>query len=327
MAVPLSAGQNSLAVLIAVTGIATIPSIAVVVLRSFASGAQLWWRVSTEAAIAGVFQIVGLVTLWTLNRLTPSSALVVMTTSIAAGALAYVGAARLFKGRKIEHDEVPTSQLLRFSAGAWLGAVSSVALTYVAQILMVPLASVEQLGIYALAINIASLLTLVTVSVRSVVLVDQSSSFNFDRLARHARYSLIVSLTLTAALAALVPTLIPVVFGEAFAAAILPTIILLPPLIVSASGSVATAGLLALGRPWLRSVALMSGLVLNVALIVLLVPPLGANGAALAMLASALPPFMSILFLRYYYDQRIKDYMMPRRGDVKKLVSAVSRRI
>ncbi len=315
----LGGGNDGLAEMIMWVGLATIPTIGIVVLRAHSSGRRLWRRVSFEAIIAGSIQIVGLTALWALGQLHVQYALIVMVFGAAAGGLVYIGAKS--SSDELRDDEVSYEMLGRYSAGAWLGAIGMVGMTYLDQMLMTPLSSVEQLGIYALAINIASLLSVVTVSIRSVVLVNESAAIDFERLARHARFSLVLSLVLALATAVTLPFLVPLIFGDAFAASVVPALLLLPPLVITASGSVATAGLMALGRPWLRSISIAIGMVLNVVLVVLLVPPFGAIGAALAMLASAIPPLLSILFLRRYYGLRVRDFLIPRPADVRGLLS------
>ena len=98
----------------------------------------------------------------------------------------------------------------------------------------------------------------------------------------------VLTATASLALGAGLPFWIGFVFGAGFDAAVLPTWILLLSSSLAVPGIIAGAGLDSAGRPALRSVSLVLALVSNFLGLVLLVPPLGAVGAALAALLSTL---------------------------------------
>jgi len=83
-------------------------------------------------------------------------------------------------------------------------------------------------------------------------------------------------------MAATAPLVLPLVFGDAFRDSVVPALILLVGLSAGGVSGVITAFLSADGRPGLSSVAMGAGLVVTVALDVLLIPPFGINGAAVA---------------------------------------------
>jgi O-antigen/teichoic acid export membrane protein len=81
---------------------------------------------------------------------------------------------------------------------------------------------------------------------------------------------------------ALAPIVLPLVFGADFTPSVRMAQVLFGAGILSAVGSITGAGLLSVGRPTARSVGQVAGLVVNVAMLALLVPALGAIGAAWA---------------------------------------------
>jgi lipopolysaccharide/colanic/teichoic acid biosynthesis glycosyltransferase len=89
-------------------------------------------------------------------------------------------------------------------------------------------------------------------------------------------------------LAALAPPVLPLVYGHAFAAAVLPGQVLLVGLSVEGAAGVVTAYLYGRGRPGLNSMATFGGVVVTVALDLLLIPRLSLLGAAVASTAAYL---------------------------------------
>jgi O-antigen/teichoic acid export membrane protein len=93
-----------------------------------------------------------------------------------------------------------------------------------------------------------------------------------------------MSLAIGLILAACLPFGLPLLFGADFSPAVPAAFILLAAVVLVIPGSIAGAGLSARGRPGMRSLSLLAACVLNVGALFLLVPSLGAVGAALATL-------------------------------------------
>ena len=91
----------------------------------------------------------------------------------------------------------------------------------------------------------------------------------------------------TAALLAIVPLAIPILYGDEFRAAIAPALVLLLATLVMGAKDVLGFGAQGLGRPWLASRAEIAGTVISGGMLAILLPTLGINGAAVAMLVSA----------------------------------------
>jgi O-antigen/teichoic acid export membrane protein len=77
-------------------------------------------------------------------------------------------------------------------------------------------------------------------------------------------------------------------YGEQFGPAVTPARVLLAGMLLAGASGVASAYLYGRGTPGLNSIVLGTGLVITVVLDLLLIPPLGALGAAIASTAAYL---------------------------------------
>jgi O-antigen/teichoic acid export membrane protein len=78
------------------------------------------------------------------------------------------------------------------------------------------------------------------------------------------------------------PLVIPLVFGAAYRASVVPFALLLPGALGFAANAVFSSALLASGAPGRSSLGPLVALSTGIALDLLLIPPLGASGAAIA---------------------------------------------
>lgn len=152
-------------------------------------------------------------------------------------------------------------------------------------ILLSVLAGPAVLGVYAIASKFAELVKVPGMAL-TYVLYPQYSREGDARAAADVRRLLPrAGVPLAAAvipLWALSGWLIPALYGEAFHHAVLPARIILVGLVLEGVAGVLTAFLYGIGRPGLNSWAMGAGLVVTVILDLLLIPPFGSTGAAVA---------------------------------------------
>jgi O-antigen/teichoic acid export membrane protein len=120
---------------------------------------------------------------------------------------------------------------------------------------------------------------------------------------------------------------LPLLFGDDFSPAVGMAQILLLSSIPAGVSAIVGAGLLSVGRPRARSAAQIAGLVVNVGLLVGLVGPLDATGAAWAAVGAYL--FMatvSVLQFARYTDVTVRECVIPHRGDVE-TIAQLARRV
>jgi O-antigen/teichoic acid export membrane protein len=141
------------------------------------------------------------------------------------------------------------------------------------------------LGVYAIASKYAELLKVPSLAL-TYVLYPRFARDGAEAAARGARGLLSRAGMLTTGVAvplfACAGAVIPALYGSEFVGAVIPAQIILVGLAADGAGAVVTAFLYGTARPGLNSWAMTAGLVVTVVLDVLLIPRLGATGAAIA---------------------------------------------
>lgn len=323
VAQPFSGGSEELAELMILAASALVPALFKGALRGIAFGAQQWWLVTAEKSLSAFAQVVSLAVLFALDLVTPRFAVLTIAAGTFIGAAVYLFSPAWWRvlGRPIRNDLRPTDRPLpKFSAYAWqswIGSVSGIMLIQLDQVLMTPLAGVEELGVYAVGANIASAALLFNSAVGQVVFSLESSAPSLARVGRAARMTTIATALFGACLAVPSPWIVPLVFGPEFKRSVPVALILLAEICLAIPGSVAGTVLSAHGRPGLRSLALTLSAVVYVITMVVMVPRYGATGAALAMAAATmLPGYLCIYFLCSSFGVRLSEFYHFRRSDL-----------
>jgi O-antigen/teichoic acid export membrane protein len=174
------------------------------------------------------------------------------------------------------------------------------------------LAGAEVLGTYAIASKFAELLKLPGMAFTYVLYprftregARTAAATTREIMPRATMATMVAALPL--ALAA--GTLLPIIYGEAFRPAIVPAYILLFGLAPEGLAGVATAYLYGSGRPGLNSLAMGVGVAVTVALDLLLIPRLGATGAAIASTAAYLTTtvVLTVCYVLVTRSQRLQE--------------------
>ena len=327
----IAGGQGQLASLIRLAALAVAPALVVAGLRGVAAGLGAWTTVNRERVLLAGLRVAGLLLLAAAGRLSVSAAVVVIALAPGASVLVYLP----IISRLLRSPEAPSPDptlavepdpgaaaggyrvLLRFGGTVWVGSVSGILLARLDQVMMTPLASTAQLGLYAVAVNLGELPLLASAALRDVILSSHAAQPQVDRATRAARLSTLGSLLIAVPVAVTMPLWISVLFGAGFRDCEPAAVLVLAAAVLGAPGSVAGAVLTAEGRAGLRSVSLVAASVLNVGLLVLLVPSHGALGAALATLSGCLlAGYTNIYFVVRYLGYPAGDLLAVRRDDV-----------
>jgi O-antigen/teichoic acid export membrane protein len=322
LSAPLSAGDPALQSLVAIAALAIAPGLVVGVVRGAAAGMGAWGLVTLDRIVQAVFRLGALVALGLLGVLTVEAATVVIAVGAVIGVLAYLPLLTHL------HRAGGRAPLLSYGLRNWSGSLSGILVSRLDQSLMVPLSNPFQLGIYAVSVSISELPLVFNNAVRDVIFAAESERPDQDRLAQAARLS--TALTAVAALGVgllSVVFLVPL-FGRDFSGAVGVTAVLLLAVVGGNPGSVAGMGLSARGRPGLRSLSLSLALIVDLVALVLLVPPLGAMGAAIAtLLANCSSAALNLLWLRRCFRIPMRSFLSFRRSDLDGLVAVVRRRL
>jgi O-antigen/teichoic acid export membrane protein len=316
----LSAGDADLSELMIVGAWLALPALLVGLLRGAAAGRQLWRAVALEKTVSTFLRLVLLGGAALLGRLDVETAVLIMCLAPVVAGLVYGGLLRrppdrtepvLASQRQVARD------LLGFGSQVWLGSVAIMLMARLSQLLVTPLSNVEQLGLLIVAITISDVPYIVTQTVREVIFGVNSADSDVERLLTTSRIATVCAVVGSLVLGGTLPLWIEFVFGEGFGGATPSTWLLLVAACTAVPGLIAGAAVDSAGRPGLRSVALTIALVANLVGLLLLVPPLGAVGAAIASLVSTLVSTVVVVISASRLQQtRVRDFIVPRKSDV-----------
>jgi O-antigen/teichoic acid export membrane protein len=285
----LSGGDAELGDLILLGAALAVPLLAVNLLRGAAIGRAMWRTVALERIINSVLRLGGLAGFALTGSLDVLTAVVIVAVAPVLGGLAYLP----LLGRPPQPDEPSevnfrtAPALLGYGSQVWVGAIAGMLTAKLGQLLITPLSSVEQLGLFVVAVTVADVPYIISTAVREVVFGLDSRERNASRLATTSRLATLVCLVVSIGIAITLPFWIEFVFGSGFGDALPATLILLAAAVVNIPGVMTGTGLSAWGRPALRTAGLLVALIGNLVGLVLLVPPMGALGAALATLIAS----------------------------------------
>ena len=142
-----------------------------------------------------------------------------------------------------------------------------------------------EVGLYAIAVNVATLLLKIPEATGTVMFPRLAGS---EERAAHAattrvcRYTLFILLVGVIGFAIAGPILIPLVYGADYRGAVRPLLILLPGVLLMALYQLLTRNFTSRGKQQVNILAAVVALTLNVGLNIVLIPRFGIAGAALA---------------------------------------------
>lgn len=206
---------------------------------------------------------------------------------------------------------------LRFGVKAWATRLTSSANARLDQLLMVRLVSSSELGLYAVGVNAASISSLFTTALVAPLGVRVARGEG-DIVARAVRSTLLMSGAIAVAMAALLPLLLPLLFGSAFDGSVLMAQILLVGSVPRSAGSVLGSSLVAGGRPGASAVAQLVGLAVTVPGLLIAVPALGGEGAALVSALVGTAIFLTqVRIAGRHFRLGVREMLVPRPRDVR----------
>jgi O-antigen/teichoic acid export membrane protein len=305
---------------------ALAPSLLLAGIRAYAAGMSQWTLISLERFFGATLRLIAFLVLVSMNSLTVMSASITIAASSFAGLAVYLWLLRKRPQSEATGVARDDARLLSYGMRVWIGALTGILLSRLDQVLMIPLSTAYQIGLYAVAVSISEVTLIFNSAVRDVLFSAESVKSNDSRLTRASRVSTLLTLVGSICVGISSIWLVPILFGRDFTESVVVIEILLLGVLLGNPGSVAGAGLSARGRPGLRSSALAVAFVVNLGMVVLLVPLYGATGAAVATVAGNLTAGMlCIVFMRIHFGFSISRFFGVRSGDLKGL-SQVMRR-
>jgi O-antigen/teichoic acid export membrane protein len=326
----LSGGDPELPSLIVLSMVLWIPLLVIGSLRGAARGHQAWTASALESVLNTALRVASFLTLWIVGELNVVTALLVTALAQTVAGFAYLPLLRRLARRRAAGGGEPTSgvetedtrsgvlrPLLRYGGRVWFGSIAGMLVARTGQILMVPLSSTQDLGLYTVAVTVSDLPIFVAMSVAGALQGVNSRSNDSQQVAAATRLTLLMALLGCGALAALTPFGVPALFGTEFDGAVVPTLMLLFSAVLCAPGFMASAGLAASGRPGLRSWGFVCTFLVNVGAFVLLVPLFGVVGACWASIASnAVQSGFMVIAASRVMKEPVQSFVQIRRSDV-----------
>jgi O-antigen/teichoic acid export membrane protein len=283
-------------------------------LLDMAWGMSAWRVLALGRLLIAFLALVGIAVLYAMHELNVSNAAVVTIASAFAPVLVLLPVLRRIGRPRVDGGLMRTA--VAFGFRAWPGTLASLANHRLDQLLMIPLVPARELGLYAVAVTVASLSVVLSSQLITVVLPRIAAGEHFLVPASMRALLLIVVATQICLAIGTLLWLVPI-FGADFADARLLVLVLLPGWLAQAGVSTLGQSLAATGRPGAPSIGEIVSLVITVPGLILLLPPLGALGAALVTLVAYVVTFATQLIIaKRHFGHRISDYLLPRREDL-----------
>ncbi|MCZ2830858.1 oligosaccharide flippase family protein [Modestobacter sp. VKM Ac-2986] len=313
----LSAGDAALGRLMLLAMVLTVPVLFVGAARGAAMGQQMWGAVATESLATAGLRVLLLVGLWLSGDLTPTVAVVVtFTVPLVAGVVYWPLVRRRGSGASRPAGRVLVP-LVAYGGRTWFGSVASMLVAKTDQVLMTPLSSVRDLGLYSVATAVTDVPVLFALAVSNALHGVNSRSSNPPQLARATRVTLLLGLVVSVAIGATAPWWIAPLFGAEFQDAVVPTLLLCVAAVLYIPGPMAGAGLASSGRPGLRSSVYACTFAVNVTAFVLLVPHAGVVGACWAsIISAAVQTGLMVLAASRVLGLAVHHFVVPKSADV-----------
>jgi len=144
---------------------------------------------------------------------------------------------------------------------------------------------IQAAGVYSVAASLAELLLFIpaSISLSLFPMVSAASAVEANRLTPAAcRHTLLLTIVLAVGLGTAGPLAIPRLYGEAFAAATTPLLLLLPGVMMLSQANILFGDLNGRGKPGATVLSALLSLITAVILDLALIPTYGVTGAALA---------------------------------------------
>ncbi len=277
----------------------------------------------------GVHAAITVATAW-LYALTVALVWATFGLSVVDGALIWVAVqgvkalVLLWSSARTSGVGRPSLALLRESVGfgirAWVGSLSDALNDRVDQIVIAFIATETTLGFYAVAVNAWEILLYLPGAAATVVLPSVARAdraLRVEQVLKAFRSVAIVSLSALAVAAVAGPPLLILVFGAPFEASVGPFLWLLPGTLGYVAVGIFSSALVASSWPGFSSFGPLVSLGIGLVLDVVLIPPFGAEGAAIAASAALLAGGATALILyRTRVAFSLRALIRPQPGDL-----------
>lgn len=267
--------------------------------------------------VVSVVYLVAVLILWAVDAATVGNVTLGLLIANVCTALAALAAVVVKFGVRWVVNLVLVRRILSYGLRNHVGSISSMLNQRADQILMALLIDPKQLGWYAVAVSVSSLIRIPSGAFATLAFprVAGSGPAEQGRLTGlYSRLNMTAALGIGLGLMLLIPVLIPWIYGAAYMGSIVPAEILSLATISLAVGQAWAGSLRGLGRPWEPAKAELLSLIVTVVGLAFLLVPLGILGAALTSL-------VAYLVAAVYLYQQVHQILALGVGDLLRPVS------
>lgn len=326
LAQPLAGGDTDLAHLLGLATLLTVPTLVVNLVRGVACGEQMWGLVAAEKGSCAVIRLIAFGALAVSHELTVMSAVLVISVSPLLGAAFYLHVVARPDLRARSAPREVFRELTAYGFKSWIGSIASMVNGRLPQLLITPLAGTRQLGLFAVAILVADVLTILASGIRDVLFSANARTNDADQLSRASRVTVLLIAIFAILVGLVLPRVVVPIFGPGFDDALLTTYVLLAAAVVGIPGLILGAGLAACNRPELGAYAALVALTMSAAGLVVLTPSGGAAGAATAILvSSAASSVAAAIFFSRTTGLKVGAIVGPQASDARLVASELAR--
>lgn len=290
-------------------------------IRGILEGARRFhWVAALRLIFFGV-QAVSYMGLWFTGRLTLSAAMYTMiVSSVTSMVVALIGITRELRPRW-EPKFADLKLALRYGVRDYPGVLTEMINWRLDMMMLVGMGSSAAIGLYAVAVRMSDITTLLASSVGDAVMPEVAASKKADEATKIVAKSL--RLTLTAHLILLVPLwvsapyILQFAYGDGFVPVTNVLRLLMLASVIWSSGAILISGLNGLGHPGLSTSARLSAAIVMVIALLAWLPRWGIKGAALASITGY--SVMTIVALFWFLRQQklsLWECLRPRMEDL-----------
>ncbi len=296
-------------------GLFSMPlSVILQTLAGLATGESRWGLVIANSLASSFLPAVTIVVLAVLRLLTVASAAAAYLIGSLVGSLLFLKVVRGMRRLVFERWRVVAAS--RFGVKSWLSTVSATATNRLDQVLMAGLVSSRVLGLYAVAVTVASVTNGIIGAV-SGAQYPRVAEGDGGIVARSSRVTMAIVGCVALMLAAASPWLMPVVFGSAFKDAVPMAIVLLVASVPMAGAFVLSSALTAANNPGSALRAELVALAFTLpALIAFLRDYGGLLAAIVSLIAYTIRLSLQLVPARRTFSTSCRTFLLPTREDL-----------
>jgi O-antigen/teichoic acid export membrane protein len=290
-------------------------------MRGLLEGARRFGWAGAARLIFFGFQASSFFCLWYVNRLTvATAAYTMMLAQVISMALASFAVWRSLRPRWAP-SWVEFRNSMDYGLRDYAGGLADYATLRLDQIMLSTMASNGAIGLYVMAVRLSEVTTFAGAALADALMPEVASSSGTDRaeslLGRTLRLTVYFNVLILIPIWLAAPLLLKTLFGESFVPATRAFRWLLIAAVVWSASAVVTRGLQGFGYPGLTTIARFLSVVATVPALLILLPRMGIEGAAIASLIGYSTMLAAALFGLIHRRQiGFWHYLRPQMRDI-----------